>query len=48
MVLSVLQIINTVKLEQQPEFEERVAEKAKIRRQKKSDDKHYRYARIRE
>ena len=31
---------NTVKLEQKPEFEESVAERTKIRRQKKSDDKH--------
>ena len=31
---------NTVKLEQKPEFQESVAERTKIRRQKKSDDKH--------
>ena len=31
---------NTVKLEQKPGFEESVAERTKIRRQKKSDDKH--------
>ena len=31
---------NTVKLERKPEFEENVADRTKIRRQKKSDDKH--------
>ena len=31
---------NTVKLEQKPGFEESVAERTKIRKQKKSDDKH--------
>ena len=31
---------NTVKLEQNPEFEESAAKRIKIRRQKKSDDKH--------
>ena len=31
---------NTIKLGQKPEFEENVPERTKIRRQKKSDDKH--------
>ena len=31
---------NNIKLEQKPEFEESVAERTKIRRQKQSDDKH--------